>query len=319
MKSLILVLSLILALFGCGQNPAPQPAGGPETVRLALNWFPEAEHGGFYAAQVHGYFEKEGIKVEIVAGGPDAPVIQRVATGSVEFGVCNADDVLNARAQQAPVVALLAPYQTNPRCIMVHAGTGITQIDQLQNLTIGLSQRPAFSHYLRKKFPLTGVKIVPYPGNVTQFLMDPTFAQQAYVFSEPFVARKQGADPRVLMVSETGFNPYASVLITTEQAIAQHPKAVAAVVRACAAGWAHYLREPEPTNQQIHQLNPEMDLDILAYGVEQSRPLVLVPGQPLGGMTLERWQTLLAQMTEAELIEAGAVKAEEAFTTRFLP
>ena len=319
MKTLTLALCGLLTLAGCGDKPAPQPAGGPEAVRLALNWFPEAEHGGFYAAQVHGYYQQQGVQVEILAGGPDAPVIQRVATGAVEFGVTNADDVLNARAQQAPVVALLAPYQINPRCIMVHAGTGITRIDQLRDLTMGLSQRPAFSHYLRKKFALTGVQIVPYPGNVTQFLMDPRFAQQAYVFSEPFIARKQGADPRVLMVADTGFNPYASVLITTEQAIAQHPQTVAAMVRACAAGWEHYLREPEPTNQQIHQLNPEMDLDILAYGVEQSRPLVLIPGQPLGGMTLERWQTLLQQMTEAELIEAGTVKAEEAFTTRFLP
>ena len=63
-------------------------------VRLALNWFPEAEHGGFYAALVHGYYQKQGLQVEILGGGPDAPVIQRVATGAVEFGVTNADDVL---------------------------------------------------------------------------------------------------------------------------------------------------------------------------------------------------------------------------------
>ncbi|MBI2502274.1 MAG: ABC transporter substrate-binding protein [Candidatus Latescibacteria bacterium] len=314
MKTLTLVLGCLLLLAGCGQRPA-QHAG----VRLALNWFPEAEHGGFYAAQVHGYYQQQGVQVEILAGGPDAPVIQRVATGAVEFGVSNADDVLNARAQQAPVKALLAPYQINPRCIMVHAGTGITQIDQLRDLTMGLSQRPAFSHYLRKKFPLTGVQIVPYPGNVTQFLMDPRFAQQAYVFSEPFIARKQGADPRVLMVSDIGFNPYASVLIATEETIGQRPEMVAAVVRACAAGWEHYLRDPGATDQHIHALNPEMDLDILAYGAQQSKPLILAAGQPLGHMTLERWQALLQQMMEAELIEAGKVKAEDAFTTRFLP
>ena len=319
MKTRYALLSSLLLLAGCGQEPAPQPASGPPKVRLALNWFPEAEHGGFYAAQVHGYFQQQGIQVEIQAGGPDAPVIQRVATGSVEFGVTNADDVLNARAQQAPVVALMAAYQTNPRCIMVHASAGITRIDQLQGLTIGLSQRPAFSHYLRKKFPLTGVQIVPYPGNVTQFLMDPHFAQQAYVFSEPFIARKQGSDPQVLMVADIGFNPYASVLIATEQTIAQHPETVAAMVRACAAGWEHYLREPGPTNQLIHQLNPEMDLDILAYGAEQSKALVLDPQHPVGYMSPERWETLRQQMEEAGLLEASTLKAADAFTTRFLP
>lgn len=307
----------LLLLAGCGQGPASQ-----DRVRLALNWFPEAEHGGFYAAQVHGYFQQQGLQVEILAGGPDAPVIQRVATGSVEFGVTNADDVLNARAQQAPVKALLAPYQINPRCIMVHASAGITRIDQIRDLTLALSQRPAFSHYLRKKFPFSGVQIVPYPGNVTQFLVDPHFAQQAYVFSEPFVARQRGGDPQVLMVAEAGFNPYASVLIATEQTIASRPEVVAAMVRACAAGWQHYLQAPDSTNQHIHQLNPEMDLEVLAYGAAESKPLISDPvaqQHGIGYMSAERWQTLLQQMAEAELIQPGAVKAEEAFTTRFLP
>ena len=66
MKTLTLVLSFLFALAGCGERPA-QHSG----VRLALNWFPEAEHGGFYAAQVHGFFEQQGVQVEILAGGPD--------------------------------------------------------------------------------------------------------------------------------------------------------------------------------------------------------------------------------------------------------
>ena len=188
-----------LLLFACGQNDPPPTEQGKTRVRLALNWFPEAEHGGFYAAHIHGYYAKRNLEVEILGGGPDAPVIQRVSTGAVEFGVTNADDVLYARAQQAPVVALMAPYQINPRCIMVHESSGIERIDQISNITLAMSQRPAFSHYLRWKYPLEGVNIMPYPGNVSQFLANPNFAQQGYVFSEPFVARQQGGDPRALL------------------------------------------------------------------------------------------------------------------------
>ena len=39
-------------------------------VTLQLNWFPEAEHGGYYAALVHGFFANEGLDVEIIPGGP---------------------------------------------------------------------------------------------------------------------------------------------------------------------------------------------------------------------------------------------------------
>lgn len=305
------------ALIACATEPEPVPE-----VQLALNWFPEAEHGGFYAAAVHGYYEESGVAVDILGGGPDAPVIQRVATGAVAFGITNADDVLYARAQQIPVVALMAPYQINPRCIMVHASSGIDSIAAIANLTLAMSNRPAFSHYLRWKYPFEGVQIVPYPGNVTQFLADENFAQQGYIFSEPYVAKTKGGDPKALLVADIGFNPYASVLITTAERIAAEPELVGAVVRASVRGWEHYLEDPEATNRHINSLNPEMGLDILAYGAEESAALVLDPvarEHGLGSMTLQRWQELLDQMVEAELIAADAVVVADAFTTRFLP
>ena len=314
----------LLTLAACGSEPEKKtPAADTQPkVQLALNWFPEAEHGGFYAAAVHGYYEAQGVAVEILGGGPDAPVIQRVATGAVAFGVTNADDVLYARAQQAPVVALMAPYQINPRCIMVHKSSGIEDIADIANITLAMSQRPAFSHYLRWRYPFENVKIVPYPGNVTQFLMDENFAQQGYVFSEPFVAKSKGGDPNALLVSDIGFNPYASVLIATEETIATDRRLVEAVVRASIKGWQQYLADPEATNRHINSLNPEMGLDILAYGAEESRALVLDPVAQkagIGHMSAARWLDLLDQMVAAALIDEGTVDANAAFTDHFLP
>ncbi|SVD17901.1 uncharacterized protein METZ01_LOCUS370755, partial [marine metagenome] len=84
--SLILSTVCSLLLAGCSEQSSPGEDGEAAErvqVKLALNWFPEAEHGGYYAALVHGLYRQEGLSVEILAGGPDAPVIQRVATGAV--------------------------------------------------------------------------------------------------------------------------------------------------------------------------------------------------------------------------------------------
>ena len=321
-KTTLLTSLILCAACTSEKDQPPADANALPKVQLALNWFPEAEHGGFYAAQIHGYYKEQGVEVEIFGGGPDAPVIQRVATGAVTFGVTNADDVLYARVQQAPVVSLMAPYQINPRCIMVHESSGITDIAQIANITLAMSQRPAFSHYLRWKYPFKGVNIVPYPGNVTQFLLDENFAQQGYIFSEPFVAKAKGGDPRALLVADIGFNPYASVLIATEETIAAQPKLVAAVVRASVKGWAQYLADPIATNRHINSLNPQMSLEILAYGAEQSKALVLdeiAQKNGLGTMTAARWQDLLQQMVAADLIAKDAVDAQAAFSSRFLP
>src|SRR5262249_50640585 len=163
------------------------------------------------------------------------------------------------------VVALMAPLQNSPRCIMVHESSGIKSFDDLKNMTIAMSASNAFSHYLQYKLPLTGVTVVPYPGNVAQFLLNKDYAQQGYVVSEPFVARKEGGDPKVLMVSELGFNPYSSLLFTIDQRVTDTPEMVEKMVRASVRGWAKYIESPEETNRKIHELNPEMDLDILEF------------------------------------------------------
>ena len=321
--SLLLFFGLLAhgLLISCATPESEDTPAGIEPVKLALNWFPEAQHGGYYAAQLHGLYRDAGVAVDILGGGPDAPVVQRVATSQVEFGLTNADGVINARAAGAPIVALFAPYQINPRCLVVHESSGITSIEQIADVTLALSQRPAFSHFLRRRYAFRNVTVVPYHGSITPFLEDERYVVQGYVFSEPVVARRMGARVRALMVADTGFNPYASVLIATEMTVRDRPGLVAAVVAASRQGWERYLKTPLATNQHIQTLNPEMDMEILAAGVDLSQPLVLdaVAAQHgIGHMSHERWARLLDQMVEAGVVEAGRVKVDECYTTSFL-
>ncbi len=194
----MVVAALLLALaVGCGleqRDPAAtKDADGLVPVTLQLNWFPEAEHGGFYAALVEGYYQQAGLDVKILPGGPETPVVQQVAHGAANFGVVNADNVLFARAQQAPIVALMAPLQNSPRCLIVHASAGIRTFDDLKDMTIAMSPSGTFTQFLRRTLKLEGVTIVPYAGSMAPFLLDKKYAQQGYVFSEPFVAPSRAA------------------------------------------------------------------------------------------------------------------------------
>lgn len=294
-------------------------------VTLALNWYPEAEHGGYYAAIVHGYFEDAGLNVTIRPGGPGVPVIQDVATGRVEFGISNADQILVGRAREADVVAVFAALQTSPRCIMVHKTSGITRFDELKNLTLAINQNSTFGNYLQRQVSLEGCTIVPYPGNVSTFLLNPDFAQQAYVFSEPFTAKKEGGDPHSLMASEIGFNPYTSTLITEASMIRDQPDLVRNFTQAARKGWQKYLSEPEETNRFIlahtDQMNDE-DLDILEFGAKELQALCLTDDStgtfPLGNMKMARWQKMADQLVECEVVDEGSLKVADAFTTEFL-
>lgn len=349
------MLLLALLLVGCNRPAGAPPADPAESakssaagtspalqpVTLQLNWFPEAEHGGFFAAQAGGDFERAGLDVNILPGGPDTPVTQLVARGAATFGIANADNILFSRAGQVPVVAVMAPLQTSPRCLIVHAAAGIRSFDDLKDMTLAMSNSQAFSFYLRKKVPLEGVRIVPYAGSVAPFLHDPNYGQQGYVFSEPFVAKKEGGDPQVLMLADLGFNPYTSLLFASEKTIADQPELVRKMVTACVAGWRRYLEDPAPANALIHKLNPQMDDEILKFGAEAIRPLVLpreadtaasgaeshgkahpaadLAHVPIGEMTRQRWQELLEQIVWCGQLKPDSVQIDGAFTTRFLP
>lgn len=293
-----------------------------DSVELGLNWLPEAEHGGYYAAGVHRLFAEQRLKVTINAGGPGVPVIKNVASGKVLFGVTNADQLLIERAQEADVVAVFAPIQHSPRCIMVHKQSGITKFDDLKDMTLSISANQTFLAYLKKKQPLPNVRIVPYTGSIGPFLQEEQIGVQAYVFSEPFLAQQQGAEPVNLMVSDLGFNPYTSILITRANVIAEQPDLVRRMVAACQAGWRKYLDAPEKTNEKIYNLNDQMNLEILAFGVRELKPLCergLSSPDRLGEMTAERWQTLADQLVEAEVLKPGAVDPAKAFDASFLP
>lgn len=324
---------LLVTALGC-QSETPTVSGTPQAdsregapptkVTLALNWFPEAEHGGYYAALVHGYYREEGLDVTIRPGGPKVPVIADVADRKVDFGVDNADKILLGRAQQADVVVTMSPIQDSPRCILVHKKTGITSLPDLARqkpFTLAMNTGQPFAQYLKSKVNLDDIQIVPYPGNVARFLEQVDYGQQAYSFSEPFLVEKENSDWLCLMLSDLGFNTYTSVLLAGRELVDKQPELVAKMTRASIKGWQKYLSDPDETNKHIHEQNPEMGLEILAFGVKALKPLCLPAGfeaQRLGEMTAERWQALAGQMTEIGLLKPGQLKAEDAYSLHFL-
>ncbi len=313
------ILALLLAVLAGCQSETPTS----HRVQVQLNWYPDAQFGGYYAAKLHGEYAAEGIEVEILAGGPDVTVLPKLAMGRVQFAVGNADQVLLARKEGADVVAVMAAMQDSPRCIMVHEKSGIRSLAELNNISLALGEGNPFAEFLKTNLPLEEVRIVPYAGSIAKFLVDDRFAQQGYVFSEPIVARQRGSDPLPLMVSELGFNPYTGLVITNRTMIEQRPELVKKFVHATVRGWRRYLEQPAVTNAEIYRLNPEMDLESLAQAVDVIRTLCLPPGsqlRDLGKMVPARWETLSGQLQQLGLLPTqDGAQASEAFTTRFLP
>jgi len=302
---------LVVSVGACSKSQLSSGADGESPggtkVKLVLNWVPEPEFGGFYAARDGGAYRRQGFEVELIGGGAGVPVVQMVATGRAHFGTIGADELLTARAHGADVVAVFATFQTSPQGIMVHASRNLTNIAEVfQSGTLAIEPGMAYATYLKAKFAWDGVQIVPYDGGVARFLTDPMFGQQCYVTSEPIAAKKQGGDPQVFLIADAGYNPYTTVVVTRRELAEQKPEMVGAFVAATAEGWTSYLADPRPTNQVLARLNPSMDAATLEAAVEAERPLIATEQTRqlgIGTMSAERWETLARQLADLKLIE----------------
>jgi NitT/TauT family transport system substrate-binding protein len=306
----------VFCLAACSKPSAGGGAAGAprRAVKLALNWVPEPEFGGFYAAREAGDFSRAGLDVEILGGGAGVPVVQMVATGRADFGTIGGDELVTARSRGADVVALFATFQTSPQGIMVHASRKLASLrDAFRSGTVAIEPGLAYGAYLKKQFPWDGARIVPYDGGVARFLSDPSFAQQCYVTSEPIAARQKGGDPQVFLIAEAGYNPYTTVVVTRSALVTDKPDMVRAFVRAIAEGWRRYLSDPAPVNALLGRLNPAMDAPTLAAAAEAQKPLIETDETRqlgLGAMTAERWTTLAAQLHDLGLVEKTPVASE---------
>jgi NitT/TauT family transport system substrate-binding protein len=277
-------------------------------VAIVLNWKPEPEFGGIYAAQLNGAFKRHGLDVTIVAGGPGVPTKQILLKGDAQFGVLAADEVLISRQQGADLVAFCTTYQTNPQGIMAHASKGFKSLDDLLRSPVTLAVEPGLHYldYLKKQVGHDWkAKAVVYSGSLQPFFADPNYAQQCFITSEPITAKLHGSDPQVFLIAESGYNPYAGVIVTTGSYLKAHRETVRAMAEALREGWRDYLKDPEPANQAMHKKNDEMSLEAFAEAAKAQRPLIEgKTADQLGVMSKERWQTLGKQLVDLKVLNS---------------
>jgi NitT/TauT family transport system substrate-binding protein len=310
--SLSVCLMAWLVCSGCSDSSQPvTQANGQTAVTLRLNWVPEPEFGGFYAAQEQGDYAKAGLDVTLEPGGAGSPVVQMIATGKVPLGIVSADEVVIARSRGAKVVAVYAVCQTCPQAIMTHAARHFTSLKDVFSSpgTIAMEPGLPYAKYLTQKYPpAAGAKIVPYTGGIAQYLNDKNYSQQCFIFSEPLAAKRQGADPQSFLVADSGYNPYTVVVATTDDFLADHPDIVRRFVKATREGWARYMKDPAVANDVMGKLNSAMDAQTFTEAAAALKPLVqddFTQANGLGAMTVKRWAELGQQLVDLKIIESA--------------
>lgn len=279
----------------------------PVKLRLALNWKPEPEFGGFYEAVHKGFYQKKGLEVEILPGGVGTPVIQMVEGQKVEMGISNADEVILGRSRGAEVISIFAVFQTSPMALLTHEERGFKELkDVFENSgTVAAERGLPYIQFCEKKYGFKKVKIVPFLGGISQFLSDKNLTQQGFIAAEPILARKEGARPKTFLIADSGYNPYFTVVVVRNDFAEKNPDLIKNFVAATQEGWRSYLSDPSEANARMAKLNPTMDPETFKLGAVAQAPLIQTAEtkkRGLGFQSKERWKQLADQLLEIKVV-----------------
>jgi len=312
----LFLIATLCSFTACKRQP---PTTGPAVITLQTDWYPQPEHGGFYDALLKGYYKDEGLDVHITPGGPFVSAENQVSGGVAQFAMGSSDQVLVAVSRGLPVVAVMATMQQDPQAIMLHKNSPIQSFSDLNGHTIAVKPGSIWFQYLLKRYNLTSVREIPATYSVANFLQDPDYIQQCFVTSEPYFARKSGADIKTMLISDTGYQPYR-IVFTSTSFLHDHPELVAKFVRASLRGWRDYLSYPTTANTEISKLNPAMSPDQMQFSTQTLRDQHFItgpdPGQ-LGHFTPNRWSTMYQQLVDLKVI-TNPIDPNTAYSTQFI-
>lgn len=306
------VLASALTLSACSSGSSePAADGGLTDVTVVLGWYPNAESGGFYAAQQLGYYEEAGLNVKIEPGGPQVSGTQLVASGRADFGITGsgANEIVQAQEEGIPLKAVNAIIQKSITGMMVHADSGIDSFEKTDGLTWVNSPGVLGADWVKQEYGID-FKQMQYTGSLANFIRDDKLVQQGIAVNEPYVAHKEGdLAVKFLPFADTGFNPYNTVTYVTEDYLDGNRDVVEAFVEASNKGWRDYMGDLDVAQKVNDHLMTEVDKelspDLLWFEWNAQRDYVLTAeGEAkIGAMTEERWSTLIEQMKKLGVIK----------------
>jgi putative hydroxymethylpyrimidine transport system substrate-binding protein len=283
-----------------------------ETISVALDWYPNANHAGLYLAQERGYYAEEGLAPDFYTPSDPTTVLQTVGAGRDTFGISYQTDVLLARAAGVPVVSVLALVQTPLQGIMVLTNSGITRPGDLVGKTVGYPGIPSQEAFLATMLEDDGATIDDVELVNIGFDLVPGLASGridaalgAFWTHEPILAEQEGYPTEILKVDDWGVPPYYELVITASEAtVDDRPDVVERFLRATRRGYEDAIADPAAAIATLRAASPDLNVPVEEAGIALLAPAWTAGDVPFGTQTAARWDAYAAWMAERGLIPA---------------
>ena len=310
----------------------PAFAQGKEKVVLLLNWYVYSEHAPFFLGKERGYFDQEGIDLEIQEGRGSGVTVQAVAAGTATFGYADVATMIKAASKGAPVTAIGVALQTSPMSAMGFADRNIRKPEDIKGKTVAVTPGDSMSQIWPLFLKKTGLKESDFKtvSGDAQTKLNAVMNNQAdlllgYVMDQAI--KLQDAthkDIYPIRFADYGVNMVSSGIIVQKDYLKAHPDVVKRFMRATTRSLEEAAKNPDAAVDAMLKANPKSGVKETALvGMKNTASLYKGPDNPsdrplrVGAKNMDETLALLVEYGGLEKASAG--KATDYYTNDFLP
>ncbi|MFB6194804.1 MAG: ABC transporter substrate-binding protein [Haloplanus sp.] len=266
--------SLGAGVAGCtGGGTSGETTGngdGSSTTPLSviLNWKPNPTQAGYFVAKNKGYYEEEGLDVELVSGQGGGFAAKQVGLGNYDIGLGGGVAVLQARAKDLSVQSVAAAQQSSNAALFTVAeqfdGEKLTKPSQLKGTRIAVVSGSAktktyIKSLLRKEGISDQVELVSVgTEQQTSNLLSGNVDVATGIFSNALALRMRGYDASMMLIGN--HVPTVGRTVFAQPSFVQNdPETIEAFLRGTARGWAWASNNPESAEDVMIEAKPSLE------------------------------------------------------------
>lgn len=325
MKKYLIIIGLLLLIASifAAKNIFLAKKSSIERIKInvRLKWIHQAQFSGFYVAREKGYYNDEGLDVTLNPGGPDISPTQTVLTGTDQFGVIGADQILLAREKNVPLRSIAVIYKQSPVAISSLEESKITSASDLKGKTIavvyGKDEEIIYKALLEKNnINRADVKEVPLLFDLSQLTTKKVDAQIVYEINEPILLKQKGFNINLIKPRDYGINFYSDTIFTTDEMINNQPEIVSKFMRATKKGWEEAINNQDEAINFVLKYNNSLNKEHQSEFLKLSIPLIIKDSQ-FGISDIDGWKSMQELMLKQGVMKKE-VALDDAFTNKYL-
>lgn len=320
----LLLIGILLMVTACSSlSPTSQDQG--EKVKVVLDWTPNTNHTGLYVAKQKGYFQEQGLDVEIIQPG-EAGADKMVASGQADFGIGYQEGLTFARTQGVPIVSIAAIIQHNTSGFASLKSKKITRpkdfVGKKYGAFGGPTEKPMIETLMKEdQAPSTHFEFVNI-GNTDFFAASKRDIDFFWIYYgwTGIEAKLRGIEIDMIYLKDYSkeLDFYTPILTTSEAKITQNPEQVRAFMKAVSKGYEFAIQHPEEAADILIQAEPDLDPKLVKESQKWLSQQYQADAKVWGFQQKSVWENYANWMKKHKLLK-GDFDPEKAFTNQFLP